>query len=201
MDKTATPMPAINNPGIKPISTLTPSVTLPPALPLGQPAASIGKGLASPQLKSAAWALGYFFNYRFPKDEAFKKVASALKTNEHAIRFIFAKQAMEPLKKAAMNPLHLGLAALALGTVGKPMARGGMDMLYNLSSGYGLTGPNMGYWGGLDPRSETDFHRMALREAFKNRQRMGNMQELNWAMTGYPMGSPMAGMHAPGMGY
>ena len=83
MNKTA--IPGMNNL----TSPLAPAAPMPPALPLGKPAAPIGKGLVSPQLKSAAWALGYLFSYRFPKAEAFQKVAKALNTNEHALRVLF----------------------------------------------------------------------------------------------------------------
>ena len=205
MNKTAMPMPGVggNTGGIKPIPNLTPSVPMAPALPLGKPAAPIAKGPASPQLKSAAWGLGYLFSYRFPKAEAFQKVAKALNTNERAIRILFAKQAMAPLLKQAMNPMGLGALAFLAGTVGKPMARAGENYLYNRMGGYGLMGgPHAGMFGGLDPKAESDFHRMMLRESIKRQQRMNEFQEMNMAMTGYPMTTPyQATRMVPGAGY
>ena len=195
MNKTA--IPGMNNL----TSPLAPAAPMPPALPLGKPAAPIGKGLVSPQLKSAAWALGYLFSYRFPKAEAFQKVAKALNTNEHALRVLFAKQAFAPMQKVAINPLHAGLGLAALGMFGKPLINVGSNMLYNMTGTGMMGGPHPGMFGGLDPATQSQFERMALREAMRNQQLRNNMQLLNYASTGYPMGTPMAGMHAQGAGY
>ena len=169
------------------------------------PAPPLGPTGEAKQKKSAAWSLGYLFSYRFPKAEAFQKVAKALNTNEHALRFIFAKQAFAPMQKNAIGPLGIGLGLGALGLFGRPLVNVGTNMLNRSLGGYGmLGGPNPGMFGGLDPNAQSEFTRMALREAARNQQLRNNMQLLNYASTGYPMGSPMAGMHAlgmPGVGY
>jgi hypothetical protein len=102
------------------------------------------------------------FQKTLPSDEAFAKVAKALRVEPDLLKSAFlVKRAV-----GSIMPKLLGAGALTYGGLS------GLDALKSWGKGGGMWSrrPHMGMIGGMAPREQSDINRMIMRSALRNYQ-------------------------------